>query len=187
MFWKNVKNCNSGAVDISNQIKNASGTDDILGMWHDHYKSLLNSVQDVNDKPGVLSYIQNNMNHENFNVKVSDISDAISEFPNDKSPGIDGLMSEHLKNASYRLNVVLSVVLQVMLKHRFFPKQSMLTMIVPILNSKNEDITSKSDCRPIALATLCSKIIEIFIVKRMSNYLWTTDNLQKGLKCVLSC
>ena len=26
----------------------------------------------VNDKPGVLSYIQNNMNHENFNVKVSD-------------------------------------------------------------------------------------------------------------------
>ena len=139
-FWKNVKNYNSGTVDNSNQIENASGTDNILGMWHDHYKSLFNSVQDVNDNPGVLSYIQNNMNHENFNVKVSDISDAISELPNDKSPGIDGLMSEHFKNASY---VVLSVVLQAMLKHGFFPKQLMLTMIVPILKSKNGDITSK--------------------------------------------
>ena len=137
-FCKTVKNCNSGTVDNSNQIENASGTDNILGMWHDHYKSLFNSVQDVNGKPGVLSYIQINMNHENVNVSVSDISDAISELPNDKSPGIDGLMFEHFKNASYRLNVVLSVILQAMLKHGFFPKQFMLTMIVPILKSKME-------------------------------------------------
>ena len=105
VFEKCKKNCNSGTVDNFNQIENASGTENILGMWHGHYKSLFNSVQDVNDNPGVLSYIQNNMNHENVNVKVSDISDAISEIPNDKSPGIDGLMSEHSKNASYRLNV----------------------------------------------------------------------------------
>ena len=53
---------------------------------------------------------------------------------------------------------------------------AMLTMIVPILKSENGDITSKSNYRPIALATVCSKIIEIFIVKQMSDYLWTTDN-----------
>ena len=63
-----------------------------------------------------------------------------------------------------------------MLKHGFFPKQFMLTMIVPILKSKNGDITSKSNYRPIALATVRSKIIEIFIVKQMSDYLLTTDN-----------
>ena len=57
MFLENVKNCNSGTVDNSNQIEIASGTDNILGMW-------FNSVQDVNDKPGVLSYIQNNMNRK---------------------------------------------------------------------------------------------------------------------------
>ena len=51
----------------------------------------------------------------------------------------------------------------------------MLTMIVPILKSKNGDITSKSNYRPIALATVCSKIMEIFIVKQMLDYLWTTD------------
>ena len=50
------------------------------------------------------------MNHENFNVKFSDISDAISELPNDKSPGIDDIMSEHFKNVSYRLNIVISCI-----------------------------------------------------------------------------
>ena len=80
------------------------------------------------------------------------------------------------KNASYRLNVVLSVVLQAMLKHGFFPKQFMFTMIDPILKNKNGDITSKSNYRSIALATVCSKIIKIFIVKQISDHLCTTDN-----------
>ena len=48
-------------------------------------------------------------------------------------------------------------------------------MIVPILKSENGDITSKSSYRSIALATVCSKIKEIFIVKQTSDYLWTTD------------
>ena len=49
-------------------------------------------------------------------------------------------------------------------------------MIVPILKSKNGDITCKSNYRPIALASMCSKIMVIFIVKQISDYLWTTDN-----------
>ena len=175
-FWKTVKSYNSGVVKNSNQIENVSGTDNILNMWRDHFKSLYNSVQDVTDKPGVLSYIQNDMGDENICVTVNAISASINELPNDKSPRIDGLMSEHFKNASYRLNVALSVSLQAMLKHGFLPKQFMLTMIVQILKSKNGDITSKSNYGPIALATVCSKIMEMFIVKQMSDYLWTTDN-----------
>ena len=164
-FWKTVKTCNSGVVKNSNQIENVSGTDIILNMWREHFKSLFNSVQDVTDKPGVLSYIQNDMGDGNICVTVNDISASINELPNDKSPGIDGLMCEHFKKASYRLNVALSVLLQARLKHVFLPKQFMLTMIVPILKSKNGDITSKSNYRPIALATVCSKIMEIFIVR----------------------
>ena len=144
-----------------------SAADNILNMWRDHFKSLFNSVQDVTNKPGVLPYIQNEMGDENICVTVNDISASINELQNEKSPGIDGLMSAHFKNASYRLNVVLSVFLQAMLKHGFLPKQFMLTMIVPILKSKNGNITSKSNYRPIALATVCSNIMEI----EMSDYL----------------
>ena len=82
-----------------------AGTDNILNMWRDHFKSLFISVQDVTAKPGVLSYIQNDMGDEDICVTVSDISASINELPNDKSPEIYGLMSEHFRNASYRLNV----------------------------------------------------------------------------------
>ena len=61
-----------------------------------------------------------------------------------------------------------------MLKHVFFPKQFMLTMFVPILKSENGYITRRSNYRPIALVTVCSKMINIFIVKQMSDCLWTT-------------
>ena len=175
-FWKDVKSCSSGAVKNSNQIENVSDADDILHMWRDHSKSLFNSVQDVTDKPGVLSYIQNDMGNENICVTVDDISASINELLYDKSPGIGGLMSENSKNASYRFHVALSVLLQAMLKHGFLPKQIMLTMIFPISKSKHGDIISKSNYHPTALATVCSKIMDIFIVKQMSDYLWTTDN-----------
>ena len=45
-FWKNVKKCNSGVVPNSNCIEGTSGCENILHMWHDHYKSLFNSVKD---------------------------------------------------------------------------------------------------------------------------------------------
>ena len=131
-FWKTFQSCNSGVVKNSNQIENVSGTDNILNMSRDHFKSFFNSVQDVTDKPGVLSYIQNDMGDENVCVTVNDISDSINELPNDRSPEIDGLMSEHFKNAYYRLNVALSVLFQALLKHGFLPKQFILTMIVLI-------------------------------------------------------
>ena len=46
----------------------------------------------------VLSYLQNYVGGENICVTVNDISTSMNELSNDKSPGIDGLMSEHFKN-----------------------------------------------------------------------------------------
>ena len=40
------------------------------------------------------------------------------------------------------------------MRHGFLPDSLMLTMIVPILKSKNGDITSKGNYRPIAIATV---------------------------------
>ena len=78
------------------------------------YKSALRSVPGhptASDKPGVLSYIYNGKGDENICVTVNDISASLNEMPNEKSPGIDGFMSEHFENASYRLHVTLSVLL----------------------------------------------------------------------------
>ena len=56
--------------------------------------------------------------------------------------------------------------------------------LVPVLNNKNGDITSKSNYRPIALASVCSKILEMCIIKRVETFLFTNDNqfaYKKGL------
>ena len=63
-------------------------------------------------------------------------------------------MSEHFQFASHRVEIELAIVLQAFLRHGFLPDSLMLTMIVPILKSKNGDITSKGNYRPIPIATV---------------------------------
>ena len=109
-------------------------------------------------------------------VTVYDTICAIKELPNNKSPGYDGLMSEHFKHASHRLYVLMAIVLQSMMKHGFLPQQFMTTMLVPILKNKNGDIASKSNYRPMALSTVASKILEIILVNHVEEYIVTTEN-----------
>ena len=94
-FWKKVRKYNSGNVANSNRIENETGSQNITNMWHDHYKQLFNSVNDTDDKPYVLSYIRNNLDTTDAVVTVYDTICAIKKLPNNKSPGYDGLMSEH--------------------------------------------------------------------------------------------
>ncbi len=46
----------------------------------------------------------------------------------------------------------------------------MLAMLVPILKSKTGDITSTGNFHPIALATVCSKIMETCLVSRLESF-----------------
>ena len=63
-------------------------------------------------------------------------------------------MSEHFQFASHRVKIELAIVLQAFMRLGFLPDILMLTMIVPILKSKDGDITSKGNYRPIAIATV---------------------------------
>ena len=151
-----LKHVEANTLQASNRIENETGSPNITNMWQDHYKQLLNWVNDTNDKPYVLSYIRNNLDTTDAVGTVYDTICAIKELPNNKSPGYDGLMSEHFKHASHRLYVLMAIVLQSMMKHGFLPQQFMTTMLIPILKNKNGDIASKSNYRPIALSTVAS-------------------------------
>ena len=60
-------------------------------MCRDHWFKNSNprSAEDVTDKPDVLSHTDKEMDDQNINVTVSDISVAIKGLPEDKSPGMD--------------------------------------------------------------------------------------------------
>ena len=136
---------------FSNKIGNETGSQNITSMWRDHYKQLFSSVNDTNDKPYVLSYIRNNHDNTDAVLTVDDMICSIKKLPNNKLPGYDGLMSEHFKYASHRRCVLMTIIIQIVIKQGFLPQQFMTTMLVPILKNKSVDTASKSNYRPIAL------------------------------------
>ena len=67
--------------------------------------------------------------------------------------------------------------------HDYIPKSFLATTrpIVPVLKIKSGDIRDVSNYRPIALATITSKLFESVVLQRMSEFLSTRAN-QFGLK-----
>ena len=57
----------------------------------------------------------------------------------------------------------------------------MSVVLVPIIKDKAGKINSKKNYRPIALASIISKVLELIILDRISMYLTTNDN-QFGFK-----
>ena len=57
----------------------------------------------------------------------------------------------------------------------------LLNLVKYIIKDKNKRVNDKNNHRPICLSTVCSKIIEVVIFNRISNFLESTSN-QFGFK-----
>lgn len=68
-----------------------------------------------------------------------------------------------------------------MFVHKFLPKIAMENVLIPIIKDKCGDVTDANNYRPIAITSVFSKLIEICILNRYENMLYTTDN-QFGFK-----
>ena len=63
----------------------------------------------------------------------------------------------------------------------FLPEAMISVVLVPIVKNKSASICSKSNYRPIALASIVSKVLEKIIYDRIAVYLTTCSN-QFGFK-----
>ena len=75
-----------------------------------------------------------------------------------KSAGPDSICAETLKCAHDKLSVLLSFCFTLFLSHGYLPPKLIETTIVPIIKNKCGNISSSSNYRPIALATIISKL-----------------------------
>ena len=105
----------------------------------------------------------------------------VSRLKNGKSYGHDRLSAEHFKYSSHKLYYLLAMLLNSMLIHGYLPDDFMLTHIIPIVKNKKGDITSKDNYRPIAITSVSSKVFELILIARYSDYLDTSHN-QFGYK-----
>ena len=177
-FWEEVKSINDSSTPLPNSIEGVSGECAISELWKDHYSDLFNCF------PAVVNptyNLDNSTNYGDIIVDVNDVKDAIQALDNNKACGLDGLYAEHLKYSSRRLLVLLSMCLTSLFIHGVLPDNLISVMLVPVVKNKAGKISSKDNYRPIALASVMSKLIEIIILNRISDLLVTHPN-QFGFK-----
>lgn len=109
-FWSAIRSQINRKLPLSTKIENAVEPSSICDLWKAHYKNLLNSV-DNDSLPNIL--------HSKLNENPLDSIDRIMPFEilqiiNEKiqlgkSAGSDEICAEHLKYASPRISVYLSL------------------------------------------------------------------------------
>ena len=180
-FWKEIQKLNGKAdVPLPSTVGKATGHKDISEMWRNHYQKLLNS----NASHPKQQVIRDKLRHcDSFDDPIShlEVAEAIKALKTGKASGMDSLQSEHFKNASLKVCVLLSLCFNGMLLHGHISQRFMDTVIVPIIKDKKGDVTDADNYRPIALTTVTSKLFETVFLTRFRNYLNTCDN-QFGFK-----
>jgi exonuclease III len=184
-FWKDVAKQNARKSPLATTVGGVTGEENIANMFRKHYEGLLTSVTDQRHKSYVDEALCEYSNIPEMCVTRVEIQTIIDNLQCGKSSGCDGLSAEHLKHASHRLSVMLSMCLSAMCVHGHVPQAMLNVVLVPIVKSKTGDVTDQGNYRPIALATVTSKVMERVLLSRASPYLDTSDN-QFGFKSGLS-
>ena len=178
-FWNEIKFMNNSKMSLPNTIDGVSGNDNIVKLWKNHYHEIfncLNSRQDMNLLAG-----KNLTFCDELKIKPGQVSESINSLDNNKSCAFDGLCAEHLKFSSARLLPMLSMCFNSMIVHGFLPDSLINVVLVPVIKNKSAGICDKNNYRPIALASVMSKLLEKLLYCRIINYLKTHSN-QFGFK-----
>ncbi len=180
-FWNDIRKINrSRTSDNAMTIEDVNGDENICEFWKSHYRELLNCNNHTRYKSSVIKFLKDNQ-AKKFIFSTSEIQNAIAGLKRNKSAGLDGLQSEHLKYAGDCLAELLTMLFNTMITHGYLPDDLMKTIIIPIVKDRNEVLTSKDNYRPIAVTTVCSKLLERALLDKMHDKLYTLDN-QYGFK-----
>ena len=113
-----------------------------------------------------------------------EVMSSLKHLKNGKSPGQDGIYSEHFKLAHDKVSIILSLLFNAMIIHGYLPEKVMDTILTPIVKDKKGNITDSDNYRPVAIACVSSKMFELLLLSRCSDSINTTPN-QFGFKAKL--
>ena len=151
-------------------INIVSGSKNIVELWREHYSKLFNDpTQPITEQIG-------NRDEANLvSTNVVEILNALKYLNSSSSPGHDGLTLQHLTEAHPVLKVFLSLLITSCFCHSYLPGAFILVMLAPLIKDKNGDHSDMSNYKPIALATVISKVTEAILLERCKKYLSTSD------------
>ena len=165
-------------MPLPTSVEGVTGEANIANLWRTHYKDVFNTAD---EGCRAANYAVCNDMYTDIQVSYDELSSAIDYLDINKSCGLDGIYAEHLKFGSYLLADILSQCISSFFTHGSLPDSMIANVLVPVIKSKTGRIMSKDNYRPIALASVVSKVAEIVIYNRISVYLDTCPN-QFGFK-----
>uniref|UniRef100_A0A671UZC4 Reverse transcriptase domain-containing protein n=1 Tax=Sparus aurata TaxID=8175 RepID=A0A671UZC4_SPAAU len=174
-FWKEVRMLNNCKTSLPSNIDGVSGADEISQLWQKHYSDLFNCVKSNSYSVGSLD------NTENAIVSIQEVYEEVMKLGNNKACGMDNITAEHLKLASKKLYPLLAICFTGLLVHGILPDSILSVVLVPVIKDKAGKLNSSENYRPIALASILSKVLEKILLNRLEQYILTTDN-QFGFK-----
>ena len=119
--------------------------------------------------------------YEELLVSIEDVTHAIEKLDINKAYGSDGIFSEHLKYESNVLKPLLAVCFASFISRGFLPESMSSVVLVPVIKDKAGKISYNDNYRPIALASVISKLVEVIILDITEMYMNTKPN-QFGFK-----
>lgn len=116
-------------------------------------------------------------------ISPQEVCDAVMMLKNNKACCMDKISAEHLKSVSRKLCLLLSSCFTGLLLHDILPDSILSVMLVPIIKDKAGKINSMDNYRPIALASILSKVLERTLLNKLVLFVLTSDNQFGSIQC----
>ena len=162
-------------VKLPSVVGNVYDIQNITDLWQEHYSQIFNAVRwSCNKEFHADLCMDHSILDHGTRVNVIEIREFIEYLSYNKSPGLDGITSEHMKLADRQLPVVLALLISAILIHDYVTKTMLKSIIIPIMNDKNKRVSDMENYSPICLFNVFAKIVKTMLFIRMQSQLQTT-------------
>ena len=188
-FWREVKQIKRQNKSVPLTVDGYNNDTDILNTFKNKYEQLYNSVPYCPDEIDLINDDLNELivdeQHTVSCIYAKDIADAISHLKKGKTGLGNMLSSDSFLNGSNKLNVLLAMLFNCILKHGTTINDMLLGIMSPIPKGKRCNDSNSENYRAITIGSLVGKIFDWVILLKNSDVLYS-DDLQFGFKKDLS-
>ena len=185
-FWENIRKINSKKNKYPLNVDGVTGENNIANLFVDKFSKLYNSVsfndrdmvclqRDINNsllQPCTCANCDNDLCQQ---ISPVEVAEARSTLKLGKSDGNLILSSEHFIHASFNLNILLSILFSLMLRHGVTPEGMLIGTMVPIPKGRWANLCVSDNYRAITLSSILLKLFDKIIMEREKLQIMTSN------------
>ena len=136
-----------------------------------YFKKINNPPPEHDETVPVQGEVQNYPYNEAINLSITteEITEAVAALQNNKSPGSDQILNEHIKSTLSSLLPIYLKLFNIIFDDSIFPESWVLGNIIPIYKNKGK-AQNPENYRPITLLSCVGKLFTRIISNRLTKY-----------------